>query len=132
MAQQLGLKQSIKMEVQPETRAVIQAETKTNVIAETVGMVGNRSDSVLLVTIDEGSLLTTQKLPFKLLPRAAAHTTPNEAQRAAASWPGEMVVIGSEMDQVLAVSKKIIGDETNMVVRQHEGFTLLSKDTQAQ
>ena len=80
---------------------------------------------ILLLATDVNSQYVAQKLPFELLPKAAAHINQRRAASILTDWHGAIAVIGE--DQQLIYKNAMLIKKTNpdMTASHHDGFVLL-------
>ena len=90
-----------------------------------LGAQPNSEGPVLLIANDANSEFVTQKLPFELLPRGAAHTNMRSAADALADWSGTVVVVGEVKQKLSRTANKLAGERPGITMEPYDGFVLL-------
>ena len=87
---------------------------------------GRYEGAVLIVATDESSQLAAQRLPFDVLPRAAAHIDVGTARSVAASWPGPIVLFGANDSDIQRTANKIMLSGSHLDMQQYSGFAVIA------
>lgn len=99
-----------------------------NVLAKAVVELGKHvrnATPILLLAADDNSQYVAQKLPFELLPGAAAHINQRRAADVIADWRGVVAVIGEDKKQLYDTVELIEKSRPDMTVNRYDGFVLL-------
>ena len=87
----------------------------------------NMAAPVLLISTDAAAQYVTQKLPFDLLPRAAAHTATSHINQHMTVWSGTFVILGRDIAGMTSLATTLITDHPGASMKQYDDYIIISQ-----